>query len=201
MNKNTRPDLFKNPKVTLDNLARNLTQDIMTETASKASEQGLRATVMPNYLQVTEERLAKKGVVDLKPYFARSSKKKYNKQGQWYMYIPIRVKTRDMSSRLYKDLREVPMSGMSSKTVTSDYLYDRRKQSPSVSSINYTPKSNNITKQRNNNKNIYVAYRTVNAKSPSSSWIVNRSKVDDNDMSKTMIKNVDRLMQWKMKNL
>lgn len=202
--KGQRPALFTSPKEMLGNLTRAMVDEILSDAQDQALRVGADVQRMPNYLQVTESRMAKSGVIDLKPFFARSSKKKYNKKGEWYLYIPIQIKTRKMSRRLYDDLRSFPTNGRP-VTVKMDYLYDRRKQSPAVQSINYSPKSKNVTiiprEWGEGTRNTYVTFRTVNANSPANSWIINRSKVNSDDMSKTMLANIDRLMKWKLKNL
>lgn len=202
--KGQRPALFTSPKEMLGNLTRAMVDEILSDAQDRALRAGADVQRMPNYLQVTESRMAKSGVIDLKPFFARSSKKKYNKKGEWYLYIPIQIKTRKMSRRLYDDLRSFPTNGRP-VTVKMDYLYDRRKQSPAVQSINYSPKSKNVTiiprEWGEGTRNTYVTFRTVNANSPANSWIINRSKVNSDDMSKTMLANIDRLMKWKLKNL
>lgn len=202
--KGQRPALFTSPKEMLGNLTRAMVDEILSDAQDQALRAGADVQRMPNYLQVTESRMAKSSVIDLKPFFARSSKKKYNKKGEWYLYIPIQIKTRKMSRRLYDDLRSFPTNGRP-VTVKMDYLYDRRKQSPAVQSINYSPKSKNVTiiprEWGEGTRNTYVTFRTVNANSPANSWIINRSKVNSDDMSKTMLANIDRLMKWKLKNL
>lgn len=202
--KGQRPALFTSPKEMLGNLTRAMVDEILSDAQDQALRAGADVQRMPTYLQVTESRMAKSGVIDLKPFFARSSKKKYNKKGEWYLYIPIQIKTRKMSRRLYDDLRSFPTSNRPI-TVKMDYLYDRRKQSPAVQSINYSPKSKNVTiiprEWGEGTRNTYVTFRTVNANSPANSWIINRSKVNSDDMSKTMLANIDRLMKWKLKNL
>lgn len=202
--KGQRPALFTSPKEMLGNLTRAMVDEILSDAQDQALRAGADVQRMPTYLQVTESRMAKSGVIDLKPFFARSSKKKYNKKGEWYLYIPIQIKTRKMSRRLYDDLRSFPTNGRP-VTVKMDYLYDRRKQSPTVQSINYSPKSKNVTiiprEWGEGTRNTYVTFRTVNANSPANSWIINRSKVNSDDMSKTMLANIDRLMKWKLKNL
>jgi len=154
----------------------------------------------PKYLEVTERRMHKLDVIDLKPYFARSSKKERKKDGGWYLTIPIKRKTRDMSRRMYDQLRSIDMSPNERQTVVSDYLYDRRRDSD-ASMLNYTPRSKNIEKRRSgNNRHTYTAFRTVSDESPANSWMINRQNVNEKDTSKTFVKNVDRLMKWKMKN-
>ncbi|AFJ76018.1 hypothetical protein AG2_082 [Listeria phage vB_LmoM_AG20] len=199
-----RPSLFNNPKQVMRSMARAIESDVIATGAQEASRiPNVEIKIMPKYLEVTEKRMEKNGVIDLKPYFAKSNKKKWNQEGNWYLVIPIRLKTRDMSRKLYDDLRKQssPPVG-SSTTIVSDFLYDRRRTSPSVPSINYNPKSNNVTKKRiSNSRTTYTVYRTVTAKSPANSWIVNRDRVNEEDMSKTMLDRIDRLMKWKLKNL
>lgn len=197
------PALFQDPQRIMTNLSNAVKDEALSEAQAQALERGASAKRMPNYLQVTEKRAEKKGIINLKPYFARSPHKKYSKDGHWYMSIPIRKKTRNMSRKLYDNLRSKPMSPKSSKTVVTPYLYDRRQQSPSSGNLNYTPKSNNVTMKSNkdNTRRSYTMFRTVSANSPANSWIINRNTANEDDMSKTLLKNIDRLMKWKLKNI
>lgn len=206
-NVNNKPSLFKDPKKALDAMARQVIDESLTSAqdyAMRNSGGQMEIVRMPKYLQVTKKRAAKHGVIDLKPFFARSSHKKYNRFGQWYMTVPLSKKTRKMSRRMYDDLRSRPIDDKPI-TVSTKYLYDRYKQSPSSSLINYKPKSLNITiqpkKWGNGTRRTYVSFRTVNAKSPVNSWIVNRERVNEDEMSKTLIANIDRLIKWKLKHV
>ncbi|AHN66555.1 hypothetical protein Bcp1_078 [Bacillus phage Bcp1] len=201
-----RPRLLKSSnaiKTAMTNLGDNLAQDVLDtgmKTIIESKPKNISAKRMPKYLKLTEERLEKLEVIDLKPYFAKSSKRKTKKDGGWYLTVPIRRKARGMSRRMYEQLRAVDIGDSTNKTVVSDYLYDRRRQSD-ASLLNYTPKSNNINKMKvGRNRHDYVAFRTVSDKSPASSWIINRDKVNKDDTSKTFVANVNRLMKWKMKN-
>lgn len=201
-----RPRLLKSNnsiKSAMTNLGDNLAQDVLDtgmKTIIENKPKNISAKRMPKYLKLTEERLQKLEVIDLKPYFAKSSKRKTKKDGGWYLTVPIRRKARGMSRRMYEQLRAVDIGDSPSKTVVSDYLYDRRRQSD-ASLLNYTPKSNNINKMKvGRNRHDYVAFRTVSDKSPAGSWIINRDKVNKDDTSKTFVANVNRLMKWKMKN-
>ncbi|AGT13651.1 hypothetical protein BigBertha_78 [Bacillus phage BigBertha] len=203
---NRRPRLFQSQsqmKKALTNLGNNLSNQVLDETAqaiAKSKPQGMEVKRKPKYLQVTEKRLDSMGVIDLKPYFAQSSKRKTSKDGGWYLTVPIRRKARGMSRRMYEQLRAIDIQPNTRKTVISDYLYDKR-ESSDAGMLNYTPTSNNITKIKvGNNRHDYVAFRTVSDKSPASSWIVNRGKVTVNNTSKTFVSNVNRLMKWNMKN-
>lgn len=204
-----RPKLFENSKSinnAMDNVKKSLIQgtlnagvDAMNQTPAKGKEK-LEVKRMPKYLQVTEKRLNKIGVIDLKPYFARSPHKKEKKDGGWYLVVPIQRKKKNMSKRMYTQLRLNDIRPKTQQTIISDYLYDRRQVSE-ASMLNYKPKSNNITKQAlGPRKHAYIAYRTVSDTSPANSWILGRNKVNKDDESKTFVSNVNRLMKWKMKN-
>jgi hypothetical protein len=209
-NRATRPRLFKNAAATrsaMQNLGNRLAQETL-DTGMKAVQQtkpqGIRVERKPKYLKLTEERLHKLGVIDLKPYFAKSKHRKLKKGGGWYLTVPIKLggrKTKSTNRRLYEELRAVNLGGAKSKTIVSDYLYDRRRSSDATM-LNYEPRTSNVTKIRTGkNRHDYVAFRTVSNKSPMSSWIINRGKVNERDTSKTFIRNVSRLIKWKMKNL
>ncbi|AYJ75161.1 hypothetical protein BSP36_074 [Bacillus phage BSP36] len=204
--KSIRPKLFQSnaaTKKTMQKFGNALVQktlDAGMEAARGALPNDVEVSRKPKYLQITEKRANKRGVIDLKPYFMRSSHKKVSKKGGWYLTVPIAIKKKQMSRRMYDQLRAVNMSSNTQKTVISDYLYDRRKLSEAPD-LNYTPKTNNVTKQRiGRNRHAYVAYRTVSSKSPANSWIINRSRVNESDTSKTFVRNVGKLMRWKMKN-
>lgn len=201
-----RPSLFKDKgtiQKRMGNLGRSLeegTLDAGIEALNKMDNKNIQVKRKPKYLQVTEKRLNKLGVIDLKPAFARSSKKITKEGGGWYLRVPIRRKSKSMSSRMYNQLRNTNIEPSTKKNVVSDYLYDGRNLSDATK-LNYTPKSHMIEKQKTgSNRHQYVAYRTVSDKSPTSSWIINRGKVNEEDTSKTFVSNVNRLMKWKMKN-
>lgn len=202
-----RPSLFRNksaPRSRMRELGKALEKNTVNagvEALQKTDPEDIDVKVMPNYLKVTQDRLDKMEVIDLKPFFARSSKRKQKRGGGWYLTVPLSVKTRDMSRRMYDQLRSVDISPQTSKTVMTDYLYDRRRESDATM-LNYTPKSKNITKQKSGkNRHTYTAFRTVSDKSPASSWIINRGKANKSDTSKTFVRNVDNLMKWRMKNM
>lgn len=154
--------------------------------------------VTPNSLEVTQKKLDSMGVIDLKPFFARSPKRKIKDDGGWYMVVPIARKTRGMSRRMYDQLRAIDIRPDDERTVVSSYLYDRRRESDATM-LNYTPKSQNITKKaEGSTRHSYTSYRVVSDKSPANSWIINRGRVNKEDTSEQFIKDVDTLMRWKM---
>jgi hypothetical protein len=202
-----RPKLFKDnesTRTTMQQIGNLLVQKTLdagvTAIRENPPEEEVKISRKPKYLEVTQKRLDKLGVIDLKPYFARSSHRKLKKGGGWYLTVPIPRKKKNMSRRMYDQLRTTNIAPSEEKTIVSDYLYDRRRVSDS-SMLNYTPKSYNINKKRvGKRKHTYVAYRIVSDKSPASSWIINRDKVNVQDTSKTFVSNVTKLMKWKMKN-
>lgn len=201
-----RPSLFKDSQTAasrLKALGDKLVEGTLNagaEAVEKNKPDNIEVVRKPKYLELTETRLNKLGVIDLKPYFAASPHKKQSKGGGWYLTVPIKRQARGMSRRMYDQLRAIDISPSDRQTVVTDYLYDRRRESEATM-LNYTPKSKNIEKRKvGKNRHVYTAYRTVSNKSPANSWIVNRDRVNSKDQSKTFVKNVNRLMKWKMKN-
>lgn len=150
-----------------------------------------------------------KQVIDMKPFFKNSPKAKKTKNGGWYLVVPIRrftgrdkdtrEKASGMSSRLYKDVNR-QMKGGTSNTIVSDYLYDNRKGSFSpVPELNYTPKSNNISKMKNTKGrgSTYVSFRVVGSNSAPSSWIINREHANPDNLSVEVQKIVDATRRQK----
>ncbi|AFO70728.1 hypothetical protein BH792_gp032 [Staphylococcus phage Stau2] len=202
--KATRPKLFRDKsyknvgKRTVDAMRSDIL-DRLQATALQVDNVSVKR--MPTYLQITEKKLEKKGVIDLKKAFAHSSKKKKTKDGGWYLTVPIRIKTSKMNNKTYQDLRSLKIDSSSNSVSTlTDYLEGRR-SNISHPSLNPASKSSRITKVRNGKKSSYFMFRTVSSKSPASSWILNRDKVNENNFSKTTLKYVRNLMNWKIKNL
>lgn len=204
---NQRPKLFTDPKGTISNMVDVAIDETLQQGAEYASSQGMSVKRMPRYLEITQERMNKAGIVDLKPYFAKSPKRKVNKQGKWYMFIPISMKTRSMSRRAYDDLRSqsTPQLAGSQTKLSTKYLYDRRQTSSAVPSLNYQPKAYTVTafdrQWGEGTRREYVAFRTVTQDSPPNSWIINRGTANENELSKTLLDNMERLMKWKLKNM
>lgn len=190
------------PKRAMDNVASTLVQktlDAGMQGLNEASPEDVNVKRKPKSIEVTEARLKKLGVIDLKPFFANSSKRKEKEGGGWYLVVPISRSAKSMSRRMYEHARTTPSAGETT-TVVSDYMYDRRRVSDS-NMLNYQPKSKNMQKKKQGKRrHSYVAFRTVSDKSPANSWILNRDKVNEEDTSKTFVQNVNRLMKWKMKN-
>lgn len=198
----TKPDLFNNPDEKLTSLSQLITGSIINEIGQSAIDQGADSVnSQPNYLKVTSHRASNKGLLDLKPYFANSPKAKHTKNGGWYLIVPIRRKTRDMSYQLYQQAKNIDISNKSMATSPINSLYSNR-QTSDISLLNYQPKSNNLTRIANgNNGSTYVSFRTVSDKSNPASWILNRDMATSENMSKTLLNNLERLIKYRLSHL
>lgn len=185
-----------------------LMADAQIQSALKRGQQvaigyGATTKLMPKYLEVNLDRASRKGFLDLKPYFARSSKVKRSKDGGWYMTVPIRRKVSSMSNAVYQQAKHIQVNDTSQGTSYISMLYGQRMPSPAVSSLNVTLTTNsgNLTRIQHGNRSNYVAFRTVSDKSVPSSWIVGRGNVNHDNMSDTMIKNIGRAIEWQLNNM
>lgn len=192
----TKPDLFENTDKYLKNIGDNLSQDIINRAAVVASQFGLNPKVSPHYLEVTAQRANKHGVVDLKPFFKASPFAKRSKSGGWYLVVPIRRKVDGMSNALYRQAHSIviPPSKLSG-TSTVSLLYENRSSNSTISYANYTPVSKNLTRISQGSKSMYVSFRTVSDKTSPSAWILNRDRINEDNFSKTMINNMDRMFK------
>lgn len=201
--KGNRPKMFKQKnykqqgRKTIDGMRSDILDNLQA-LAQQVDNTSIKR--MPTYLQITESKLEKEGVVDLKKAFARSSKKKKSRDGGWYLIVPIRIKTSRMNNKTYQDMRSLKVGSSGSVSKITDYLEGRRKNTVHPS-MKPKPASGNMTKVKKGRQSSYFVFRTVSSKSPANSWILNRDKVNSNNFSKTTLKQVQQLMNWKMKNL
>lgn len=131
-----------------------------------------------------EEEANKQGTsfIDLKPYFARSSKAKHTKDGGWYMVIPIQKGTTQLRSAYGRSLWDTISHtnyGETSSKGDVDRLQEKLGVSPSatIPELAYKWKSNNVTRVQwgsSGKRGRYVQFRTVSNKSDPNSWIVGR---------------------------
>lgn len=141
-------------------------------------------------------------VIDLKKSFRQSSKARLKRNGGWYLIVPIRRYTsrkkkdsaRGMSKKMYEELRQAPNGN-----VVSDYLYSNRRPQSQVQELNYTTRSQNITKMDNKKGrgSTYVSFRVVSDKSPANSWLLNRDQVDPDDLSEEARRIVNQVRGFK----
>jgi len=199
-----KPKIFKEPKRVGRRAIASMTNEVLNELQATAMRvDDVYVKRMPKYLEITEKQLEKKGVVDLKKAFASSPKRKIGKDGTWHLTIPIRIKTSNMSKKTYHDLRTLDLGNKSSKTIQTNYIQELAKKEISHPALVPQPPHRNTTKTRSrkSKRASYFIFRTVSAKSPANSWMLNRDRVNQDNFSKTTMLNVQRLMDWKMKNI
>lgn len=198
----SRPDLFKNPAKHTKQLELNIEDGFLTAVQNDAQKiDDVEIKRMPKYLQVTEKRMAKRGIIDMKPYFRNSPKAREKKNGGWYLIVPIKMKTSKMPKSLYNQLNAVKPTGTYTNTIV-DYL-DATKKS-SIPHFNPPRKpSSTITKvtKPGSSRSTYVKFRTVSDKSPAGSWIINRGKINRENFSKTTYMHMEYLAKWRAKHL
>lgn len=194
-------EILNNPSKFLGEAKKAVQEEVLQEVAGAIQSDDVAVTVMPEYLQITERRLNSMGVIDLKPSFARSSKKKYAKDGHWYMFIPIQLKVRNMPRKSYDELRSMPMRG-NRDTVTLSDIIDSRRGKSSLDNWNVKAKGKKVNRTKTGKgRTSYNIFRTVNQYSPPNSWIIGRDKISEDNLSKTAYENARRLMDWKIKNI
>lgn len=206
--KKKQPTLFAKPKQTLDKMKKVTMAELQAQVAKDMAEYGYDVKVTPKYVIATEARMRKQGVIDLKYGFSKSSKKKYAKDGSWYVVVPIKRSARSFKpSTVYKNANKANKmldAGKKATVKIKGLAKSINDQAPTtLSSLQYKAKSDNLTLQKNKTgkRTSYTAYRTVSSKSPANSWIINKSKLNESSTSKTFQKDIERTMAWKMRSI
>ena len=153
--------------------------------------------------------------IDLKPYFARSSKAKqaHDKKGNvipgsWYLRVPISLTSRDVKKVGPRSLYEELTHSDFGTTIDMDAMKMQSKlgtdQSMVLDSLQYQWASGNVTRVENESREgtgRYVSFRTVSDRTPPSAWIVGRqnARTDDPELSIRMQQDINRAMRYKMK--
>lgn len=192
---------FRDPKGAFKSMRSNIESTATSGLANTISQLSyVDLTVKPNYIQVRDKQMANKGVIDLKPYFATSSKRRAKKNGGWYLIIPIRVKTKDMTSSQYSEVRKAfsNATNESISTAAIDGLFTGKSTPTTLNALNYKPKSDNLSRigSKNNAKSTYIAFRTVSDKSAPSSWIIGRGSINKDTVSKTFEADLNRAVKY-----
>lgn len=187
--------LDNNKEGLLHRVSENVIRDIMMDTSKNLQRiygDQFEFSIGPK--TITMRRIGTSGPLDMKPFFRASPKAKRKKNGGWYLVVPIQRKTKDMSNRLYKDVKNLDMGN----SKVSDYLYEGRK-SRKINPFNprEATRSKSITKVKQGNRVGYVSFRTVSDKSPSDSWIINRD-IKRDDVMQEINDIVKRIIDWKM---
>lgn len=156
--------------------------------------------------------------IDMKEFFAKSSKVKYKKDGGWYLVVPMGVKARDARANSPRSLwnqishMDFGQTGSLSSDGTNYLSNLGTSQEGVMSPLKYNWKSANITRvapaSGGGTRGHYIAFRTVSDKSDPNSWIVGRQTFseDNDDLTDDMkesIKEVlmNKVMNYKLDNL
>ena len=184
-------DLFTrtiNPNV----IERSMRDDLSKWIKTKDSSINV-ANVGDNLLSLSytliEDEAKKQGAqfIDLKPYFARSSKVKHTKDGGWYMVIPIQRGAPELRSAYGRSLWDTISHtnyGETSSQGDVSRLQEKLGVSPSatIPELAYKWKSNNVTRVQwgsSGKRGRYIQFRTVSNKSDPNSWIVGRQTLNE----------------------
>lgn len=131
--------------------------------------------------------------IDLKQYFANSSKVKRKKNGGWYLIIPIGVKAktlREADWSTYKDIShdeygQTEDFGDNLQQQNIQSAYDKIQSGESktglINPIHYKWKSGNVTRVHKGKRAGYISFRTVSDTSDPNSWIVMRPIANPNN--------------------
>lgn len=200
---------MKNPKKSLNEVKKRTQAELLSMVAKDLANMGYNAKRTPKYVIATEARMRKEGLIDLKYGFSKSSKRKTTKDGKgWYMVVPIQRKARSFSpNTVYKRALAKGKqlgAGESATFNIKDLASSINKGKPeTLSSLDYKAKSNSLTigKNKTGKRTNYVALRTVSSKSSPSSWILNRGNMTNKNTGKTLQKDVQRTIEWKLRNM
>ncbi|BCK59769.1 hypothetical protein [Staphylococcus phage vB_SauH_DELF3] len=194
--KNKNP---KNPRPDTSDGMRSEVLDNVQATAPKVENTSIKRK--PTWVQATEKKQDKEGVVDLKKALAHSSKKKTSTDIGWYLTVPISIKTTKIYNSTYLDLRSLKIDSPSNLVFNITDILEGRRNTVVLSSMKPEPMTNNMTKVNEGKQHSYFITGTVSSKSPVSWRIQSRDKVNEKNFSKTTLKTVKQLPNWKMKNL
>lgn len=165
-----------------------------------------------NRMTYAIKRMSNRGVIDLKPFFKRSSHAKPMKGGGWYLRVPIQQGTRDIIKKFgrskYDEMKQQfnDYGSMSATLSINDLFAKPNAEMNTLSPLSYTPKSNNVTQigyrtKSGNVRNTYVMFRTVSSKSEPSSWILNRNNLNEDNTSKRLQDDINALINNRMRQI
>lgn len=200
------PDSLKNAAKTSYYVKQAFLAKSINDNAKVLSKAGANIKVNSNRMEVTIGRLTKLGVVDMKPFFMRSSKVKRKKNGGWYLVIPISMSSRGIIknsgravyNRIVKSFSDI--SPNSSATLSIDGLLKRQYPVDTIDSLQPDIPTNNLTATKKpNGRNTYVAFRTVSDKSSPTSWVLNRNNVNKDNTSANLEHEIGVLIRKRIK--
>ena len=200
------PDSLRNASKTSYYIRQAFLAKSINDSAKVMSKAGGSVKVNSNRMEVTIGRLSKLGVIDMKPFFMRSSKVKRKKNGGWYLVIPINMSSRGIIQnsgrgvydRVVKTFSD--LAPTTSATVNIDGLLKRQYPYDTINLLQPSAPSGNITATKKpNGRNSYVAFRTVSDKSSPTSWVLNRNNVNKDNTSPNFEHEIGVLIRKRIK--
>ncbi|MBT9670586.1 hypothetical protein GPK34_00845 [Secundilactobacillus kimchicus] len=151
--------------------------------SAKSSGNSVEVTLRGMQAQAHRQQV---GFLDLKQFFAQSSKAKQKKNGGWYLIVPIQQKAKNLRAvaprSIWNQISHMNFGStgqLSAKDGTNLLAQGLQSdQSNVISPLTYSWKSTNITRvapqSGKGTHGHYIAFRTVSDKSDPSSWIMGR---------------------------
>lgn len=169
-------------------------------------------SVNSNRMTYAIKRMSNRGVIDLKPFFKRSSHAKPMKGGGWYLTVPIQPTTREFIKKFgrskYDQMKQqfIDNGSMSATLNINDLFAKPNAEMNTLSPLSYTPKSNNVTQMgyktsTGKQRNSYVMFRTVSSNSAPSSWLLNRNNLNEENTSQRLQTDINALINNRMRQL
>lgn len=156
------------------------------------------------------KRLAKRGVIDLKPFFKNSKHARKTKGGGWFLVVPIQQSTRKIVQRLgrktYDNIRDAFGDSLV-QSVSVEGLFDiKNARQNTLQGLDYRPTSTTVSRNSTRQSNgkvtgSYIMFRTVSSKSAPSSWVLNKNNVNEDNTSQRLQNDVQALINKRMSAL
>lgn len=200
------PESIKNSARTTYYLKQAFLAKEINSTAKTLSNSGATVKVNSGRMEATIGKLTNRGVIDMKPFFMRSSKVKRKKNGGWYLVIPIKMSSRNIiktSGRAIYDKVVKSFSDLepgTSSTLNINGLLSKQTPVDTISALQPAKATSNITATKGSSgRNSYVAFRTVSDKSSPTSWVLGRQNVNDTNTSKSLEHEVGVLVRKRIR--
>lgn len=200
------PESIKNSAKTTYYLKQAFLAKEINSTAKTLSKSGANVKVNSGRMEATIGKLTNRGVIDMKPFFMRSSKVKRKKNGGWYLVIPIKMSSRNIIKtsgravydRVVKSFSDLEPGNMSTLDIKG--LLNKQTSVNTISSLQPGKPTENITATKGSSgRNSYVAFRTVSDKSSPTSWVLGRENVNNYNTSKSLEHEVGVLIRKRIR--
>ena len=200
------PESIKNSSRTTYYIKQAFLAKEINSTAKTLSNSGATVKVNSGRMEATIGKLTNRGVIDMKPFFMRSSKVKRKKDGGWYLVIPIKMSSKNIIKtsgravydRVVNSFRDLEPG--TSSTLNINGLLSKQTPVDTISVLQPAKATGNITATKGSSgRNSYVAFRTVSDKSSPTSWVLGRKNINDTNTSKSLEHEVGVLVRKRIR--